>query len=93
MARIKKSPHTIRESVVERIAYKYLFERKSKAAVDLFKLNLALFPESSTGYYNLAEAYSSMGNTHLAIENYTRYLALEPEDRQAKQKLAKIRTP
>jgi len=91
MAFIKKSSHSIRESVIERIAYKFLFEQNTPAALNLFKLNLALFPQSSVGYYNLGEAYAATGNIRLAVEQYEKYLALEPGDNAVKCKVAKIR--
>lgn len=72
--------YSIRESVVERVAYKCLFEGKNKAAFDLFKLNMALFPESSVGYYNLGTACYVTGDVRGAIEYYKKYLVLEPGD-------------
>ncbi len=84
--------YKLRESVVERIGYKSLFERKNTAALNLFNLNTVMFPESSTGYYNLAEAFSVVGDLHKTLVYYEKYLALEPTDTEATQKLNRIRS-
>lgn len=91
MAFVRSSTQTIRESVVERIAYKYLFERKNTIAVDLFNLNLTRFPDSPTSYYNLAEAYTTIGNIPQSITNYTKYLDLDPGNKDVIKKLGKLR--
>jgi CubicO group peptidase (beta-lactamase class C family) len=87
----KSGPNEIlRESVIERYGYKLLFQKKSEPAIHLFKLNALKFPLSGYSYYNLAEAYRVMGQTDLAIENYRKYLAIEPEDKDTEATLTKL---
>ncbi len=88
---VKRNPQPIRESVVERIACKFLFEQKNTAAIDLFNLNLTLFPQSPIGYYNLGQAFLALGNISQSIVNFTKYLELEPGDNEVVRKLDKIR--
>jgi len=80
----------LRQSVVERIGYKLLFEKKNKQAIDVFKINAFYLPDSSYVYNSLAEAYALAGNKDLAIENYKKYLALEPDDKDTEIKLKKL---
>lgn len=50
-------------------------------AISIFKLNVALHPESWNVYDSLAEAYQTAGRTELSEQNYA--LAREKRDREA----------
>jgi len=52
---------------------------QTKAAIDVFKLNVLLFPRSANVYDSLAEACEAAGQTRRAIENYRRSLQLDPK--------------
>ncbi|OXA93473.1 serine hydrolase domain-containing protein [Flavobacterium hercynium] len=78
--------HSVRESLVERYGYKLLFEKKTNQAIDLFKLNNHLFPNSTYGYYYISEAYRVSGQKKQAIEYLKLYMQKEPEDNDAKLK-------
>lgn len=78
--------YTVRESLVERYGYKLLFEKKTNQAIDLFKLNNHLFPNSTYGYYYISEAYRVSGQKKQAIEYLKLYIEKEPEDNDAKLK-------
>ncbi|MDZ7341124.1 MAG: tetratricopeptide repeat protein [candidate division KSB1 bacterium] len=64
---------------------------KITEAIDVFKLNVNLFPESSNVYDSLGEAYMKHGDTELAIENYEKSLQLNPENNGAVEILKKLR--
>ena len=78
--------YSLRENLIERYGYKFLFEKKTNLAIDLFKLNLHFFPNSTNGYYYTSEAYRVSGQKEKAIEYLKLYLEKEPEDNEAQLK-------
>jgi CubicO group peptidase (beta-lactamase class C family) len=63
---------------------------KPKAALEIFKLNVFLYPNSANVYDSVAEAYAVNGNRDLAIKNYRRSLELDPKNTNAAQQLKKL---
>lgn len=63
---------------------------KPKEALEIFKLNVYLYPDSANVYDSVAEAYAANGKRELAIENYKRSLALDPNNTNAAQQLKKL---
>jgi CubicO group peptidase (beta-lactamase class C family) len=63
--------------------YELLQDENRKAAVEVFKLNVALYPQSANTYDSLAEAYEINGDRALAIKNYKRSLELNPKNTNA----------
>ena len=59
-------------------------------AIELFKLNVAAFPESANVYDSLGEAYMNHGDTEAAIANYRKSLELNPNSENAKSKLKEL---
>lgn len=82
--------NSLKESVIERYGFKLLFEKKNNQAIDLFKLNIHSFPNSTVGYYNISEAYRISGQKKEAIEYLKLYIEKEPEDSDAKLKYATL---
>ncbi|MNK15423.1 Penicillin-binding protein 4* [compost metagenome] len=78
--------YSLRENLIERYGYKFLFEKKTNQAIDLFKLNLHFFPNSTNGYYYISEAYRVSGQKKQALEYLKLYLEKEPEDNEAQLK-------
>jgi CubicO group peptidase (beta-lactamase class C family) len=62
---------------------------KPKEALEIFKLNVLLYPESANVYDSVAEAYAANGERELAIKNYKRSLELDPKNTQAIEQLKK----
>jgi CubicO group peptidase (beta-lactamase class C family) len=63
---------------------------KPKEALEIFKLNVYLYPSSSNVYDSVAEAYAANGHLDLAIKNYRRSLELDPKNTNAVQQLKKL---
>lgn len=61
-----------------------------KEALEIFKLNVFLYPTSANVYDSVAEAYEVNGQRGLAIKNYQRSLELDPKNTNAVQKLKKL---
>ncbi len=78
------------EAEMNGLGYRYLRDDRTAEAVAVFKLNVALFPESSNTYDSLGEGYMEHGDTGLAVENYRRSLELDPENDNAKEILRRM---
>ena len=63
---------------------------KPKEALEIFKLNVFLYPNSANVYDSVAEAHAVNGNRELAIKNYKRSLELDPKNTNAAQQLKKL---
>ncbi|HVE58470.1 MAG TPA: serine hydrolase, partial [Pyrinomonadaceae bacterium] len=72
-------------------AYRMLNGRgQRKEALEIFKLNVALYPESANVYDSVAEAYEALGDKALAVKNYKRSLELDPKNTNAVEHLKKL---
>ena len=83
---LNSKKNSLRENLIERYGYKFLFEKKTDQAIDLFKLNLHYFPNSTNAYYYISDAYRVSGQKKQAIEYLKLYLEKEPEDHEAQLK-------
>jgi len=83
--------YTAGEGQLNLVGYKLLGQGRLDAAVEVFKLNLSLFPQSSNVYNSLAEAYVAHGDRDLAIANYAKALEMNPEDTSAAEMLRWLR--
>jgi len=63
---------------------------KKKEALEIFKLNVFLYPNSANVYDSLAEAFEANGRRDLAIKNYKRSLELDPGNRNAVRHLRQL---
>lgn len=78
------------ERVLNELGYDLLGQRKVKEAIEVFKLNVELFPQAANTYDSLGEAYMLNGDKELAIENYKRSLELDPQNTNAVNLLKKL---
>lgn len=76
----KKTEYYLSEEEINRLGYQYLQGKKLKEAIEVFKLNVAAFPESWNVYDSLGEAYLDDGQTALAIDNYEKSVQLNPRN-------------
>jgi CubicO group peptidase (beta-lactamase class C family) len=67
--------------------YVLLEQEQTKEAIEIFKLNVRLYPKSANTYDSLAEAYEAGGDRALAIKNYRRSLELDPKNTHAVEHL------
>ena len=79
------------ESELNKLGYTYLNSGKIKDAIEIFKLLVTEFPNSSNPYDSLAEAYYLDGNEKLALKNYERSLALDPKNINAEDWINRIK--
>ena len=71
--------------------YDLLFAKKTKEAIEVFKLNVKLHPDSWNVYDSLGEAYAAAGDKKNAITNYEKAVQLNPNSQGSKDALAKLK--
>ena len=64
--------------------------KKNKQAIEVFKLNVSLYPKSANTYFKLAMAYESAGDKVLAVRNFKQCLELDPTNKKALEHLKKL---
>jgi len=81
---------SINEYNLNMIGYRYLNEEKLKIAMDIFKVNTILYPNSSNTYDSYAEACMKIGELDESIENYKKSLSLDPQNTNAEEMIKKM---
>ena len=82
----------IYESNFNSLGYRQLREDNFTEAIEIFKINVALYPESANVYDSLAEAYFKNGDTIQAIDSYKKSIAIDSGNRRAKNFIEKYGT-
>lgn len=78
------------ERELNQLGYILLGQGRNKDAVEIFKLNVAAFPQAFNTYDSLGEAYLAAGERELAIQNYRKSLELNPQNTNAADVLKRI---
>jgi dienelactone hydrolase len=78
------------EAVVNYWGYELMADNHLPEAIDLFKLNVKMYPNSSNVYDSLGEAYMDSRQKQLSIENYKKSLEKDPTNNNAKEKLKEL---
>ena len=78
------------EGELNTLGYQLLRQDKTKDAIEIFKLNVEMFPEAFNPYDSLGEAYLKAGNKDLALANYKKSVELNPENIGGVQAINKI---
>lgn len=73
------------------LGYRLLGFNRTQDAVEIFKLNVEMYPESANVYDSLAEGYLRNGQKDLAVMNYQKSLNLNPENTNAEKMLAELK--
>jgi tetratricopeptide (TPR) repeat protein len=71
---------------INNLGYQLLNGGKIDDAIEIFKKNTELFPESWNVWDSLAEGYMNKGEKQLAIENYTKAIGMAPENQKERIK-------
>ena len=86
-----RSNYIVIERRINGLGYDLLNLGRLNDAIAVFTCNTQLFPNSANTFDSLGEAYMSFGNKTLAIKNYEKALALEPDMTSAINALKKLR--
>ncbi len=78
------------EEEVNAWGYRLLEVGQVKEAVEVFRLNAHLHPQSANSYDSLAEAYEEAGDKPSAVKNFKRSLELNPKNNNAVEHLKKL---
>jgi len=89
-----KEKDSLNPNVSERrlntLAYRFLRNEEYEEAKELFKINMALYPNSSNVYDSMGDLYFSKKDTVNAIIYYKKALAINPENRSSKARLSRL---
>lgn len=80
----------IKENRFNSLGYDFVRKKDFDAALEIFKINVALHPKSSNVFDSLGEAYLLKKDTVNAVSNFKKALAINSENRSAKRFLKKI---
>jgi CubicO group peptidase (beta-lactamase class C family) len=82
--------YDFREEQLNTLGYQLLQMKKVVEAIEIFKLNVAAYPQGSNTYDSLGEAYMVHGDNELAIANYKKSLELNPKNTGATMALERL---
>jgi CubicO group peptidase (beta-lactamase class C family) len=68
------------EGELNTLGYQLLGSGRTKDAIEIFKLNVEMFPASANPYDSLGEAYLKDGQKELALANYKKSVELDPKN-------------
>jgi tetratricopeptide (TPR) repeat protein len=87
----KKNPQlNLTENELNGWGYQLLNQKKADQALSIFKLNVTLYPKSANAYDSLGEILELTGNKTDALLNYKKSLALNPENKNASDRIKAI---
>ena len=87
----KSNPNFIlEEREVNSWGYTLIKQNRMADALEIFKLNVFLYPASANVFDSLGEMYAELGDTELAIKNYRESLRLDPRNTNAEQQIKKL---
>ena len=72
------------------LGYRLIGAGKLNEAIEIFNLNVKLYPKSANVYDSLGEAYMKSGETEKAIKSYKKSLELNPKNNNAREMLKKL---
>lgn len=79
------------ESDFNTLGYNFIIRGMIEAAIEVFKMNVELYPKSANAFDSLGEAYMIAGDNKKAIDNYKKSLQLNPENNNAKEMLINLK--
>ncbi|MEP7166082.1 MAG: serine hydrolase [Ferruginibacter sp.] len=80
------------ENEINSWGYKLIKQKRMTDALEIFKLNVYLYPSSANAFDSLGEIYAGYGNTELAIKNYEQSLKLDPQNKNAGEQIKKLKS-
>jgi CubicO group peptidase (beta-lactamase class C family) len=88
---LKKGGYQIRSSnQLNMVGYNLLFDHRTDMAIDIFELNVQLFPEDANIHDSLGEAYMVKGDYEKSRKMYNKALEIDPNFDNAKKMLQKL---
>jgi len=76
----KDAKYYFDEAEFNQTGYRLMREGRGKEAIEIFKMNVELFPNSWNVYDSLGESYMNDGQNELAIQSYKKSIELNPQN-------------
>lgn len=89
----KPDEYDFREPELNTLGYSLLRTGRTADAIEVFQLNVEMFPQSANVYDSLGESYATAGNKDLALANYRKSLELNPENANARDFIQRLEKP
>ena len=93
LRRQKPDQYDFRERELNTLGYQLLQTGRAADAIEVFKLNVEMFPQSGNVYDSLGESYAMAGNKELALANYRKSLELDPKNANAREFIQRLEKP
>lgn len=81
------------EKTINQLGYRLVQAGKISEAIEVFKLNTVLYPDSWNTYDSLGEAYMISGDFGLSIKSYTKSVQINPDNTNGIRMLEKLQRP
>jgi tetratricopeptide (TPR) repeat protein len=92
---IKEAPiekYYFDEVEMNRLGYQLINQNKLKEAIEVFKMNVELYPEAWNVYDSLGEGYMLIGEKELAIKYYEKSLEVNPDNANGVAMLERLKS-
>ena len=88
----QNSNYIFPELLINNLGLEFLFfKNEPYSAIELFKLNVQIYPESWNAWDSLGEAYLSVSDNKSAIAAFEKSFGLNPGNKNAEEKLKQLR--
>lgn len=87
----RNKDYRLTEAEVNGWGYSLVGQKRTADALEIFRLNVSLYPQSANTYDSLGEIYAELGKTELAIKNYEQSLKLDSQNKNAEEQLKKLK--
>lgn len=85
--------YEFKERDLNNLGYRLLGQNRVDDAIEVFKLNVELFPKSGNVHDSLGEAYATKGQKELAIACYRKAFELDPKNTNAMNAIKRLEAP
>jgi CubicO group peptidase (beta-lactamase class C family) len=87
----KNKDFQLMENEINTWAYQLIKQNRLKDALELFKLNVSLYPSSANAFDSLGEIYGELEENELALKNYEYSFKLDPQNKNAEQQIKNLK--
>lgn len=88
---INPNSKLISEKVINSLGYSLLAQSNFKKAIEVFQINIELYPNSANAYDSLGDAFEKQGNKDEAIKAYEKALQINPNFPSAVEGLRRLK--
>jgi len=83
----------VREDVLNRLGLESVYLSQPARAIEIMRVNVHAYPDSSNAWESLGAAYEAAGNKPLALQGYKKALTLNPSNQAAIDAAKKLGSP